>query len=846
VVRRRPVGRNTGPRSWLNSGHFKAHNLFPKRDTLLAHLAWEVANAVIESFHPSLALIVLQTKIQTSYHPVLRSTRFRGSVPVRRHAGGIAVEYKPAPFDASGVNLSRDILELTELLARNAHDRWAKLRFAEGWQHGPERSDQRKEHPGLIPYDQLSEGEKDYDRQTVLEAIKTLLAMGYAIQPPAPVDRGSNASSTPVRSSELQDLEASVPQSHVTLQRLWRERDAGSWLNAPQNYKLLAKRILQIGEPLLAYDVAAEGVQRFPHNVELRQLLALALARSGAAGSANALLSELYAEGHRDEETVGLLARTHKDLAREAGGSPEAQKHLRKAFDFYAQAYGSTQGYWTGINAATLALLLGEHERAATLAEQVAIRCREELNQSESASGDRYWILSTLGETALLLRRWSEAQEWYSQALEVGHGNWGSLHSTRHNARLLAKHLGEGMELVDSLFRFPSVVMFVGHMVDQPDRQISRFPQRLEGAVKEAIRSTLRRLDPQFAYASAACGSDILFHEAMLERNGEIHVVLPYEKEFFVKDSVELVDSGDWSSRFERIMGRAVEIQEASKRSQMCGKVSFEFANLLLHGLASIHAQQLDTKLIPLGIWDGKPGDGPGGTAGTIERWRAAGLDVEIIDLAKILAEDPLELSPSTAMPIVPHRPRSNTSSTEFVAEIRALLFADAEGFSKLSDEEVPRFVEHFLGLAGTLAEESAHTPLVKNTWGDGLYFVFAHVREAGLFALELRDRVRRTDWAARGLPNLNLRIGLHAGPVYLCTDPVTQRGSCIGAHVSRAARIEPITPIGQVYASQPFAALAAAHGVAEFSCAYVGQTSMAKKYGNFPTYVVARRQESS
>ena len=755
------------------------------------------------------------------------------------------MEYKPAPCDVSGVNLSRDILELTELLARNTHDRWAKLRFAEGWRPGPERSDQRKEHPGLIPYDQLSEAEKEYDRQTVLEAIKTLLAMGYAIQPPTPVDRASNVSSSRL-SSELQDLEASFAQSHVTLQRLWRERDPGSWLHAPQNYKLLARRSLQIGEPLLAYDVAAEGVQTFPQNVELRQLLALALARSGAAGSANALLTELYAEGHRDEETVGLLARTHKDLAREAGESPEAQKHLRKAFDFYSQAYGSTGGYWTGLNAATLALLLGERERATSLAEEVARRCRGQLDRKEPANGDRYWILSTLGETALLLRRWSEAQEWYSQALEVGRGNWGSLHSTRHNAKLLAQHLGEGMELVDKLFRFPSVVMFVGHMVDQPDRQVPRFPPQLEGAVKEAIRSKLRQFEPQFGYASGACGSDILFHEAMLERNGESHVVLPYEKEFFAKDSVELVDSGDWNSRFERIMGRAVEIQEASKRSQMCGKVSFEFANLLLHGLASIHARQLDTKLIPLAVWDGKPGDGPGGTAGTIERWRGAGLEVEVIDLAKLLAKDPLELSPRKAMPMVPDRPRGSTSPSEFVAEIRALLFADAEGFSKLSDEEVPRFVEHFLGLAGTLAEESAHKPLVKNTWGDGLYFVFAHVREAGLFALELRDRVRRTDWAARGLPpNLNLRIGLHTGPVYLCTDPVTQRQNYIGAHVSRAARIEPVTPIGQVYASQPFAALAAAHGVEEFSCTYVGQTSMAKKYGSFPTYVVVRRQET-
>jgi class 3 adenylate cyclase/tetratricopeptide (TPR) repeat protein len=752
------------------------------------------------------------------------------------------VEYKPNSLDVSGVNISRDILELTELLARNAHENWAKRRFAEGWQLGRERSDTRKEHPALIPYDELSEAEKEYDRQTVLEAIKTLLALGYAIQPPERVLSGAKASS-PGAVERMQYLQASAGQSHLALQRIWRERDADKWPNEPQNYKVLARRILQIGEPLFAYDVAAEGVQRFPMNVELRQLLALALARSGAAGSANSLLSELYKEGHRDEETVGLLARTHKDLAEEAGELPAAQEHLRRAFEFYAEAYRSTGGYWSGLNAATLLLRFGEREQATELAAEVARRCREQLKTSKPDSEDRYWMLSTLGETALLSQRWQEAEEWYSQALEAGRGDWGSLHATRQNARLLAQHLGEGAELVDRLFRPASVVMFVGHMVDQPGRQAPRFPPQLEGAVKEAIRSRLRRIEPQFGYASAACGSDILFHEAILERKGESHVVLPYEREFFAKDSVELIDSGDWMRRFEGIISQAVEIEEASKRSQMCGMVSFEFANLMLHGLASIRARQLDTKLVPLCVWDGKPGDGPGGTAGTIERWRSAGFAVEVIDLACLRAEGPVQVSPCRPMPAVPDRPRASASASEFVAEIRALLFADAEGFSKLSDEEVPRFVEHFLGLAGNLAEELEYKPLVKNTWGDGLYFVFAHVREAGLFALELRDRVRRTDWAARGLPNLNLRIGLHAGPVYLCTDPVTLRQTYTGAHVSRAARIEPITPVGQVYASQAFAALAAASGVEEFGCAYVGQTSMAKKYGRFPTYVVARSQ---
>ena len=92
------------------------------------------------------------------------------------------------------------------------------------------------------------------------------------------------------------------------------------------------------------------------------------------------------------------------------------------------------------------------------------------------------------------------------------------------------------------------------------------------------------------------------------------------------------------------------------------------------------------------------------------------------------------------------------------------------------------------------------------------------------------------------GTPELGVRIGLHAGPAYPFTDPVTQRPNFIGTHVSQAARIEPITPPNQVYASQHFAALAAVVPTRTFHCEYVGQTPLAKDFGTFPMYVVRRR----
>jgi hypothetical protein len=92
------------------------------------------------------------------------------------------VEYRPAPRDTSDVVLPGPIRDLTELLARNTHENWARQRIADGWKHGPRRDDARKEHPSLVPYEELPESEKEYDRRTAMETVKTILALGYRIE----------------------------------------------------------------------------------------------------------------------------------------------------------------------------------------------------------------------------------------------------------------------------------------------------------------------------------------------------------------------------------------------------------------------------------------------------------------------------------------------------------------------------------------------------------------------------------------------------------------------------------------------------------------------------------------
>jgi class 3 adenylate cyclase len=288
------------------------------------------------------------------------------------------------------------------------------------------------------------------------------------------------------------------------------------------------------------------------------------------------------------------------------------------------------------------------------------------------------------------------------------------------------------------------------------------------------------------------------------------------------------------------VLDQATEVVTASEQKMGAGSTSFEYGFRWLDGAAAVKADELETDLVALALWDGHPGDGVGGTAWAIERWRRSGRTIEVIDLASPGAGDSVIHCDAARAPV------SGAAGLERAAlepQVVGLLFADVRGFSTLSDEEIPWFVERVLGAIADELARAPRPPLIANTWGDGLYLVFDSVRQTGAFALQLCERIRSADWRAMGFTHdLALRIGLHAGPAYAFLDPVTGRPNFIGAHVSRAARIEPITPPGEVYASQAFAALARSEGVQDFSCAYVGQTPMAKAYGTFPTYVVQPR----
>ena len=89
--------------------------------------------------------------------------------------------YKPSPIDTSDVELSPEVTELAEMLARNTHEIWSQNRLDDGWVYGECRDDTLRTHPCLVPYDELPERERDYDRATSIEALKLITKLGFKI-----------------------------------------------------------------------------------------------------------------------------------------------------------------------------------------------------------------------------------------------------------------------------------------------------------------------------------------------------------------------------------------------------------------------------------------------------------------------------------------------------------------------------------------------------------------------------------------------------------------------------------------------------------------------------------------
>ena len=634
--------------------------------------------------------------------------------------------------------------------------------------------------------------------------------------------------------------------SRERLDEVWTQwKTEASVLSDVAKIRALAGRALELGDCLLSLDV----IQTASSNVQASSLVAYlwarVLAQMGHAESARSKLLHLIESGDVTCDIVSLMGRTYKDDWR---GS-KSREDLDAAICWYARAFRRFRRIQPGaatfpaVNIASLYLLSGQERASRAWANRVIALKDQALSEPDQAA----WQPATLGEAFLCLGDIEAAREQYRL---TGHLDLRSKASARKQARLLLRHMGRPMSEFDDCFNLPSVVVFAGHMLDAPGRVPARFPAQLEELVSKEIANELDRFDAGFGYCSAAAGSDILFAEEILRRHGELHVSLSGPKDDFFNRSVGYLREGLWKERFESILSKSTNPVDRSPDHQPRDRsLGYVYANLKLCGLALMRAKILGLDLVPLCVYDDRSLGGEGGTADFFNFWNKHALETggeddesQILIVPRTIDLGALRntVLPATPEPITKATAQSSAKRTGFRIQemeqnIKAMLFADVQNFSKLSEEQLPNFFRHYMGQISTIINECECSPINSETWGDAVYMVFDEVEHAGRFALEMsRALAVPGKWEEQhGLPsNLAIRIALHAGPVFSLVDRVTRRISFTGRHVSQAARLEPITEPGEVFATESFAALACADRSEGFRCEYVGIRQLPKDYG--------------
>ena len=634
---------------------------------------------------------------------------------------------------------------------------------------------------------------------------------------------------------------SATPNSIDELIGLWDSTESIDTLGA-QRFVELGRSALEFGHPSLAFDILNRGLGAHAGNAQMTYCAALALARAGSYRSASELLNPLLCSLSESDalhgEAMSLAGRLAKDCYQKLSNPVARQQAARDSAQRYRSAFAASGDYFPGINAATMTMLGGDTAEARALAESVLASIS---TPARGSAVDDYWLTATLGEANLLLGRGEEAARWYATATRGAGERVGDIASMRRQVRLLSEAMDVDAAVLQAL-DIPKVIAFAGHMLDRPEQVVSRFPAAAEQRVRTAIREALDRYGAEFGYTSAACGADILFIEEMLDRGGEVHIALPFRRDDFVETSVAFAGT-DWVTRFHRVLERATAVSFATNEGYLGDDVLFQYTGDLINGMALLRAEQLATDPVLLAVLEPQAIEKKGGTADQVRRWREQGKSTEVIDIARIRRELDVPGSPSQPAPHNGAEPQAVTRETG--REVRSMLFADVVGFSKLREEAAPSFFVEFLGQVANVISRSDPRPASCNTWGDGLFIVFDSVTAAADFSLRLRDMVVANDWGSVGLPNdTNIRIAVHAGPVYRAFDPIIEKQNYFGAHVNRAARIEPVTTPGSVFVSEQTACLLAAQGQSDFACDYLGVMSLAKKYGSGALYRLRRTNE--
>ncbi|CAA7622089.1 adenylate/guanylate cyclase domain-containing protein [Magnetospirillum sp. SS-4] len=668
-----------------------------------------------------------------------------------------------------------------------------------------------------------------------------------------------------------------------------------------EDWERIARDLLEEGQNFLAHDTAREGLKQYPNSFKLTIFGAVALSQTGAVDEARRLLQPLLDVILIDE---GPFHRLHGSLKRavEALGAPEGKETLaimaelaeslelvrgkKLVADADAETYTALAGVFreawiasglprdlehcrdlflrafhiggapaAGIDAAVTSWLLGDRDEARNLARSVADRVGTAESDPSLSPERRHQLLVTVGQAHLLLGDAQQALASFAWASTLEGIHYGSTVSALKQLALLRDGGIPVPPAVFDILKPPTVVVFTGHPLDRPGEG-PHFPPELESAVRAEIAHSLDELGAQVGYSMAACGSDLLFIEAMLERGAEVNVVMPYAIDDFIAENVRYGGSR-WEMRFRNALKLANTVTYATEERFLGHSMLYRFANQCLHGMATLRASFLSTDPYLLAVWDMMPGSLVGGAADFIDQWEDISR-LRIIDLDALLQKRPDLAGDST--PAMPDMDGDGDDEQGEGRVIRSMLFCDIAGYSRLKEEHTPVFLD-FLRIINRGMARLEVQPIAINTWGDAIFAVMDKASPMAEYAQTLQEMVAEADEELRDrLPHpLSLRISLHAGPVFQAIDPICGRQNFYGSHINRAARLEPVTVIGHVYATQQFVAVLTAEQSAlrseaqnrdeefleRFACEYVGVLSLAKDFGRQAVYHLRRRVPS-
>ena len=579
------------------------------------------------------------------------------------------------------------------------------------------------------------------------------------------------------------------------------------------------KAFLKKGRYLAAYNLAGKTLQLDPENVNIKQQYGLALAKLGLLERAKSWLWDLYQNYSDDPETAGILGSVLKSIYKKDKNRDDAV-HSR---NIYLENYKHNKSFYTGINAASMSVVIGDQKMAALIA-------REITGEIESESQD-FWELVTLGEAFLLLGNQESAINAYKKARNTIEKDHGMFNSVYGQLILLSDHIEVPIELV-KLFKPPSVIVFTGHMIDHPDRSEPRFPESISAQIAEEIAKALDKLDAGIGYSSLACGADILFVEEMIRRNAEVNLFLPYNMSDFVKSSINFAGP-EWLKKFNRILENH-SVNYITEEGYFGNDDLHALLGSVIFGKSILRAESFGIEpalLTVLKASENKGGILMGGTEYLVEKWPFKN---------NVHSIDPAQFVNQSQKPFTKRKVKHTESPGKVQnRKIRHILFADVVGYSKFSEDKTPLFVENLLQDISKNIRDLSHQPEILNTWGDSIFAVYSNIEEMMEFATALQKTLIDSSWDNMVDDNsqVSMRIALHTGPVFLLDDPLTRRKNAFGNHINRAARMEPVTMPGNIYASDQFASVLKIECYKIYDFEYVGIVDLPKEFGKQEMY---------